>query len=52
MGDVVKSPRSESSGAMKEGYPELEQEEVTETSLLASVNGGETGTVWKRPAEN
>ena len=42
MGDVVKSPRSASSGAMNEVYPGCEQE----ISLLASVSGGETGAVW------
>lgn len=52
MGDVVKSPRSASSGAMNEVYPACEQEEVTDISLLASVSGGETGAVWKRPGWN
>ena len=33
-----------SSLAIKAGYPGCEQEEVTEKSLLESVNGGETGT--------
>jgi hypothetical protein len=36
-----------SSWDMKAGYPEWEQEEVTERSLLASVKGGETGMCWK-----
>jgi hypothetical protein len=37
-----------SSWVIKVGYPEWEQEVVTETSLLASVKGGETGIGWKR----
>lgn len=48
--DVVKSPRSVSSGAMNVENPWWEQE-ATDISLLASVGGGETGTVWKRPDE-
>ena len=49
MGEAeVKSPRKLSSAAMKEGNPGCEHEEVMGISLLASVRGGETGTVWKR----
>lgn len=51
-GDVVYSPRKESSWAMKDGNPEWEQAEVMGISLLASVKGGETGIVWKRFEES
>ena len=48
-GVVVTSLSIASSWLMKVGYPEAEQEEVTETSLLASDKGGETGTDWNMP---
>lgn len=45
---VVTSANKTSSLAMKDVYPELEQEDVTQMSLLASVKGGDTGTGWNR----